>query len=74
LFGIGGRRLERDCFAWSHPPFVPADAGTQFLRQSLGPRIRGDERSFELPIQFQSITLQSSTFAFVVGMAATGYI
>jgi hypothetical protein len=26
-------------------PFVPADAGTQFLLQSLGPRIRGDERS-----------------------------
>jgi hypothetical protein len=28
-----------------HHPFVPADAGTQFLRQSLGPRVRGDERS-----------------------------
>ena len=26
-------------------PFVPAEAGTQFLQQSLGPRIRGGERS-----------------------------
>ena len=26
-------------------PFVPAYAGTQFLLQSLAPRIRGDERS-----------------------------
>jgi len=26
-------------------PFVPAEAGTQFLQQSLGPRFRGDERS-----------------------------
>jgi hypothetical protein len=26
-------------------PFVPADAGTQFLQQSLGPRIRGGERN-----------------------------
>jgi hypothetical protein len=27
-------------------PFVPADTGTQFLQQSLGPRIRGGERNF----------------------------
>src|ERR1700709_2539176 len=26
-------------------PFVPVDAGTQFLQQSPGPRIREDERS-----------------------------
>jgi hypothetical protein len=47
---LGGRmfaevRLEHDCFVRKHHPFVPADAGTQFLLQSLGPRVRGDERN-----------------------------
>ena len=36
-------------------PFVPAEAGAQFLQQSLGPRVRGDER-FDEPI---SISIRS---------------
>ena len=28
-------------------PFVPAEAGTQFLQQSLGPRVRGGERCLD---------------------------
>src|SRR4051812_20083208 len=38
------RCLERYCFTRKHAPFVPAEAGTQILRQSLGPLFRGDER------------------------------
>jgi hypothetical protein len=36
---------ESSYFDWKYAPFVPAEAGTQFLRQSLGPRFRGDERT-----------------------------
>src|SRR5258708_3510236 len=39
------QKLEHDCFVWKHFPFVPADAGTQFLQQSLGLRVREDERN-----------------------------
>jgi hypothetical protein len=47
------RWIEHDCLVRKHHPFVPADAGTQLLLQSLGPRFRGDERS--LMSRFRSI-------------------
>src|SRR5690349_4486253 len=49
--GIGLRFIglrEAYGFALTPAPFVPAKAGTQHLAQSLGPRVRGGERSMTL--------------------------
>jgi hypothetical protein len=44
--GRDERNLKRNGTMFVHTQIVPAEAGTQFLRQSLGPRFRGGERSF----------------------------
>jgi hypothetical protein len=44
--GRDERNLKRNGTMLVHTPFVPAEAETQFLQQSLGPRFRGGERSF----------------------------